>query len=87
MCQLRDAPMSKMVSLLKFFKVKFSEKGIFVQWIMSLGSLLVGFGVNIVMDNPPMNLIAAAGGILWTFGKNWTKNSSFCLQQTQLHNS
>lgn len=42
--------------------------GIFVQWVMSFGSLMVGFCINMIMGSPPVQLMATGGGVLWTFG-------------------
>lgn len=55
------------------FSLKFLPLALTVQWIMSLGALIVGFIVNTAMGSPSMCLIATAAGSLdhrlffWTF--------------------
>lgn len=39
--------------------------GIFIQWIMSFGSLIIGFIINILMGSPPFRLSVTGGGMLW----------------------
>uniref|UniRef100_A0A183C704 EamA domain-containing protein n=1 Tax=Globodera pallida TaxID=36090 RepID=A0A183C704_GLOPA len=43
---------------------------LFVQWVMSLGSLFVGFGVNAAMGSPPLRLTVSGGGAFWAFANS-----------------
>ncbi|GMT18178.1 hypothetical protein PFISCL1PPCAC_9475, partial [Pristionchus fissidentatus] len=42
--------------------------GIFVQWVMSTGILLVGLAVNAFEEFPPFHPLAMVGGALWSIG-------------------
>ncbi|KAL3082946.1 hypothetical protein niasHS_010748 [Heterodera schachtii] len=43
---------------------------LFVQWVMSLGSLFVGFAVNVAMGSPPFRLTVSGGGASWTIANS-----------------
>ncbi|KAI1732662.1 transmembrane family of transporters domain-containing protein [Ditylenchus destructor] len=47
-------------------KVYGSSNGLFVQWVMSMGILIVGFAVNAIEVSPPMMPLAFLGGLIWT---------------------
>ncbi|KAI1726172.1 transmembrane family of transporters domain-containing protein [Ditylenchus destructor] len=51
-------------------KIHSSSNGIFVQWVMSMGILIVGFAVNAIEVSPPMMPLAFLGGLIWTMANS-----------------
>lgn len=53
------------ISLLKMI---LTLTGVFFQWIMCSGSMLVGVVVQLIRNQPPFFPLVMTGGVVWTFG-------------------
>jgi hypothetical protein len=53
---------------------------LFTQWIMSLGSLPVGFAIYLAAGSARLNLMSIIGGTIWTVGRLW--NLIDCISQS-----